>query len=261
MRHGPEPFRDRLSVGQTLLGVRCMHLPLAIFLDLDDTILAFTDVADDCWKLLCRRYADTLPGVTPEALYAAVSRSREWFWSDAARHRIGRNDLRVARRHIVCRAFESLGIQTPDLAVQLADAFTSERETLVQPFPGAIATLQALQRHGVQLALLTNGAADFQRPKIDRFGLGQYFHCIVVEGEFGVGKPEKAVFEYALHVLRRAPQEVWMVGDNLTLDIEPALAIGMQGIWVDYARAGLPHTAPCVPSRIIRALPELLMEE
>src|SRR5215813_8345886 len=104
-----------------------MHLPLAIFLDLDDTILAFTEVADDCWKALCRRYADAVPGVTGEALYAAVTRSREWFWADAERHRIGRNDLRLARRHIVHRAFASHGIQAPDLAVQLADAFTSER--------------------------------------------------------------------------------------------------------------------------------------
>jgi hypothetical protein len=42
-------------------------------------------------------------------LYAAVSRSREWFWSDAERHRAGRNDLRLARRHIVRRAFEYHG--------------------------------------------------------------------------------------------------------------------------------------------------------
>jgi FMN phosphatase YigB (HAD superfamily) len=198
-----------------------MNFPLAIFLDLDDTILAFTEVADDCWKSLCRRYADALPGVTPEALYAAVSRSREWFWSDAERHRVRRNDLRLARRHIVRRAFASHGIHAPDLAWQLADAYTSERETLVRPFPGAMETLQALHRRGVQRALLTNGAAGLQR----------------------------------------APQEVWMVGDHLAHDIAPALALGMQGIWVDYARTGLPHTAPCVPSRIIDALPELLLAE
>src|SRR5262249_3550509 len=162
-----------------------MNLPLAIFLDLDDTILAFTEVADDCWKSLCRRYADALPGVTPETLYAAVTQSREWFWSDPERHRIGRNDLRWARRHIVRGAFASHGIHAPDLAVQLADAYTSERETLVRPFPGAIETLQALHQRGVQLALLTNGEAGLQRAKIDRFGLGTYFHCIIIEGEFG----------------------------------------------------------------------------
>ncbi len=238
-----------------------MHFPLAIFLDLDDTILAFTEVADDCWKALCRRYADALPGVTPEALYAAVVQGREWFWSDAERHRVGRNDLRLARRHIVRRAFAFHDIHAPDIALQLADAYTSEREKLVRPFPGAMGTLRALHRRGVQLALLTNGAADFQRAKIDRFGIGHYFHCIVVEGEFGVGKPDKSVFAHALHVLKRGPQDVWMVGDNLAHDIEPALALGMQGIWVDYASTGLPKAAPCVPSRIIGALPELLMEE
>jgi putative hydrolase of the HAD superfamily len=238
-----------------------MNFPLAIFLDLDDTILAFTEVADDCWKSLCLRYADALPGVTGEALYAAVTRSREWFWSDAERHRIGRNDLQLARRQIVRQAFENHGIHKPDIAWQLADAYTSEREKLVRPFPGAIATLQELHRRGVQLALLTNGEAGFQRAKIGRFGIEPYFHCIVVEGEFGVGKPDKSVFEYALTVLKRTPQEVWMVGDNLAHDIAPALDLGMQGIWVDYARVGLPKTAPCVPSRIICALTELMSEE
>ena len=238
-----------------------MNFPLAIFLDLDDTILAFTEVADDCWKSLCRRYADALPGVTPEALYAALLQSREWFWADPERHRVGRNDLQLARRRIVQRAFEHHGIDAPEIAWQLADAYTSERETLVRPFPGAIETLQELHRRGVQLALLTNGAAGFQRAKIDRFGIEQYFHCIVVEGEFGVGKPDNAVFAYALQVLNRAPQEVWMVGDHLAHDIAPALALGMQGIWVDYARTGLPKTAPCVPSRIIGALTELLRGE
>lgn len=238
-----------------------MNFPLAIFLDLDDTILAFTEVADDCWKSLCRRYADALPGVTAEALYGALSRSREWFWADAERHRIGRNDLQLARRHIVRQAFEDHGIQQPEIALQLADAYTSEREKLVRPFPSAIETLQELRRRGVQLALLTNGGADWQRAKIDRFGIEHYFHCIVVEGEFGVGKPDQSVFAYALQMLKRAPQDVWMVGDNLAHDIAPALDLGMQGIWVDYARVGLPQTAPCVPSRIIYALTELLREE
>jgi putative hydrolase of the HAD superfamily len=238
-----------------------MNFPLAIFLDLDDTILAFTEVADDCWQLLCHRYADTLPGVTGEALHTAVARSRRWFWSDAERHRVGRNDLRLARRHIVRRAFESHGIHNLDIALQLADAYTSEREKLVRPFPGAIETIQELHRRGIQLALLTNGEAGFQRAKIDRFGIEPYFHCIVIEGEFGVGKPDKSLFEYALHTLKRTPQEVWMVGDSLAHDIKPALDLGMQGVWVDYARIGLPPTAPSIPSRIIWSLADLIIEK
>lgn len=52
-----------------------------------------------------------------------------------------------------------------------------------------------------------------------------------------------------------------MVGDNLAHDIKPALDLGMQGVWVDYARVGLPPTAPCVPSRIICTLAELIIEK
>jgi putative hydrolase of the HAD superfamily len=55
------------------------------------------------------------------------------------------------------------------------------------------------------------------------------------------------------------PADVWMVGDNLTWDIAPALKLGMQGIWVDHARKGLSPTACCEPSRTIHAITELLI--
>ena len=196
--------------------------------------------------------------MSAETLYAAVSRSRDWFWSDAGRHRVGRNDLKAARRQIVALAFEYLGLDEPEIALQLADDFTLERERLVRPFPGAIGTLQELHRRGIQLALVTNGASAFQRAKIDRFDLRRYFRSILIEGEFGVGKPDRAVFEHTLKALDCSPSQAWMVGDSLTFDIEPALDLGMHGIWMDYAGTGLPLAARCVPSKTISALPELL---
>src|SRR5215813_13659357 len=98
--------------------------PTAIFLDMDDTILADSDVADECWKFACERYAPSLPNVTADALYLAVARQRDWYWSDSDRHRAGRNDLRTARREIVQGAFEDAGIANQQVAIDLADAYT-----------------------------------------------------------------------------------------------------------------------------------------
>lgn len=36
-------------------------------------------------------------------MYGALARSRERFWADPERHRVGRHDLQWARRHIVRR--------------------------------------------------------------------------------------------------------------------------------------------------------------
>jgi hypothetical protein len=53
-------------------------------LDLDDTILAFDAVADECWNSLCGRYAAEV-GESAERVFAAIARSRTWYWSDLDR--------------------------------------------------------------------------------------------------------------------------------------------------------------------------------
>jgi hypothetical protein len=52
---------------------------------------------------------------------------------------------------------------------------------------------------------VTNGDASQQRDKIERFGLAPYFEVMVIEGEVGAGKPDKAVFRYAPDRLGAGP--------------------------------------------------------
>jgi len=233
-------------------------LPPAILLDLDDTIVAFDVVADDCWRSICTEYAPAL-GVDVERLYAAVRASRKWFWIDPERHRSGRRDVPAARQQIVRRALRELELDE-SVAVRLADDFTRERELrghLVVPFPGAIEAIDALRQRGVQLALVTNGDAGAQRAKIERFDLARRFDYILIEGEFGIGKPTPAVFLHALGILQRKPEEAWMVGDSLVFDIAPAVKLGMFSVWVDHQRAGIFADSPYTPDRIISSLSEL----
>ena len=242
---------------------RTVALPSAILLDLDDTIVAFDVVADDCWREMCTRYAPEA-GIAVDALFGAISHSRDWFWSDPERHRSGRHDPRTARRQIVRRAFSALDLGDEHLAVRLADDFTEarvHREHLVVPFPGAVEALHALKQRGVQLALITNGEARSQRAKIERFDLARHFDYILIEGEFGTGKPDPAVFVHALGVLRHRPQDAWMIGNSLIFDIAPARRLGIFSVWIDHRRAGLPTDAPCEPDRTITALREIISND
>jgi len=232
-------------------------LPAALLLDLDDTILAFDAVADECWNSLCVRYAPEV-GESAERVFAAICRSRTWYWSELDRHREGRRDLMRTRREVVLRAFGELGLGHDQAATRLADDYTRERELLVKPFPGAIETLRELRNRGVDLALITNGEGRSQRAKIERFDLAQYFTCIVVEGEFGIGKPDHAVFNHALRSLRCLPRDAWMIGDSLVYDIAPALSLGMNAVWIDGQQSGIAPDATCRPSRTISALSEIL---
>jgi putative hydrolase of the HAD superfamily len=128
----------------------------------------------------------------------------------------------------------------------------------VSPLPGSIDALRAVRAKGVRTGLLTNGSGEFQRRKIRRFELEPLLDVIVIEGEFGVGKPDERVFRHALASLSVQPSDAWMVGDNLRADIEPALRLGIHAIWVDPEGGGLPADAPVRPDRTIRSLSELL---
>jgi putative hydrolase of the HAD superfamily len=232
-------------------------LPRALLLDLDDTILSFSAIGDRCWENLCISFALRLGHISPDELLTAINQSRNWFWSDPDRHRQGRLDLTSARRRIVRIAFEQLQLNDYVIGDELADSFTTMREELVQPFPGALETLQAFQRQGVHMGLITNGDASFQRSKIHRFNLERYFDVILIENEFGVGKPDKRVFLYALERLSVTSMQAWMIGNDLEYDIRPAQELGMAAVWIDCAKTGLPPDSSVVPSWTTSSLAEL----
>jgi putative hydrolase of the HAD superfamily len=232
-------------------------LPKAILLDLDDTIVALSGSADPCWRQVCERLSCQVDGLTPQALFDVIKESRAWFWSDPQRHQRGRMDLEAARCEIVARAFDRLGIDAPELANEVADTFSRERDEGIYLLPGATEALRHFQQQGVRLALVTNGMADSQRRKIERFGLAPFFECIVIEGEFGVGKPDGRVYAYALAQLNVLPEEVWMAGDNLEWDVAGPQWMGIKGIWIDLAGSGLPEDSAVRPDLIVGSLAEL----
>jgi putative hydrolase of the HAD superfamily len=232
--------------------------PRAVLFDLDDTILMFSAGATRCWRVVCDGFAGRLGTTTSPALQAAIGEYSTWYWSDAERHRRGRLDLAEARRAIVAGAFRRLGVDDPLLAAEIADAYSARRDELVQPFPDAIAALTELRRRGVRLGLITNGEAQAQRAKIERHRLAGLFDSVLVEGEFGVGKPDERVFRHTLRRLGATPDQAWMVGDHLEWDVDAAQKLGIFGIWLDHAGTGLPTTTAVVPDRVIRSVGELL---
>ena len=235
-----------------------MNPPKAILFDLDNTILAFDIAGDRTWEELSKKFALRLDGLEGAALLEAVQKTRDKYWGDPERDRLGRLNLPSARREIVSEAFSFLGIDAPQISNEMADEFTVAREKAVEPFPGAIETLKRLSASGILLGLITQGQAVSQRSKIERFGLAPLFGHILIEGEFGIGKPDRRVFLHTLEQLRVDPKDAWMVGDHLTNDVEGAQKVGMRSIWVDWRGNGLPESTSVRPDRIIQAISELM---
>jgi putative hydrolase of the HAD superfamily len=108
---------------------------------------------------------------------------------------------------------------------------------------------------------VTNGAADTQRAKVERFALTHRFDHIQIEGEHGFGKPEARAYLHAMQALGVTAQDTWMVGDNLEWEVEAPQELGIYAIWIDVHGDGLPEGSTIKPDRIIRSLTELVPAE
>jgi putative hydrolase of the HAD superfamily len=232
-------------------------VPQAIFFDLDSTIITWATSYDEVWERLCHRYAAEADGLEPARLLEAINEVRSWYWKDPGRHRAGRLNLNDTRREIARLAFSNLKLNNTDLADKIADAYIADREETALLVPQAAETLERLRNMGLRLAMITNGAPDMQRPKIEKFKLAKYFDNILIEGEFGCGKPDERVFRHTLKKLNVKPSDAWMVGDDLEFDIAPCRALGIHSLWVDEQGKGLPAKDGARPDAIIRGIAEI----
>ncbi len=239
------------------MALKKTHLKVILF-DLDGTLLVYTESSEASWQQACHRYEADLDCMPLEHIVKAIVDQAGWFWSDPARHKVGRLDLRQTRRSIAATALESLGIQNRLLAEKVADAMSDHREKAMALAPGAIETLACLRERGFRLGMITNGDSNGQRYKIRTFGLEPFFEAIQIEQEAGIGKPEDGVYEMALERFEIDARQAWMIGDDLVWDIQAAQKEGVRAGWVDYERKGLPKGTTIRPDRVIHSLDELI---
>lgn len=231
--------------------------PRAVLFDLDNTILADDASAQQSWQQVCADYAPNL-AVSSDDLFRAIEETRRRFWNDTANSDINRLNLHKATREVVAIALGMMGLNSPEIGQRIAEDYRTRREETVEPFPGAIEALYKFGAKGIRLGLVTNGETVTQRNKIKKFQLELYFDYILIEGEFGVGKPDHRVFLHSLDTLGIKSGDAWMVGDHLHYDIAPAMELGLLGIWVDWAGTGLPEDAPIKPDGVIGNIAELI---
>ncbi len=87
-----------------------------------------------------------------------------------------------------------------------------------------------LPRH--ELMLLTKGAVEEQKLKVERSGIEQYFSRVTIVEEKDVATYQKLVQE-----LQVEPTLTWMIGNSPRSDINPALGGGLNAVYIPH-----PHT-------------------
>ena len=232
-----------------------MTPPKAILFDLDDTLLDMWTAMQSSWEDIC---ADVAPGLGCDAasLRETIRRESALFWADEGAVAEYRVKPLESRTIVVRLSLLSMGLDESD-AEEIAGRSLRGYLERVAPFPDAIETLESLRSQGYRLGMVTNGSSDTQREKIGRWQLEPYFDEIVIESEFGGGKPDPGVFRQALAGTGAAPDEAWMVGDNLYADIGGAQGVGVHSVWIHRERLEFPDDPPAHPHRRIGHFDEL----
>ncbi len=153
--------------------------------------------------------------------------------------------------HALVDTFERLSLEP--LTAALHETISGFAHTIaehpVEIMPGIPETLQYLSgRHN--LILLTKGHLAEQTGKIERSGLKDYFSAVEIVAEKNIGTYQEMISRYDL------PSEFsWMVGNSPKSDINPALAVGLNAVFIPHGNTWiLEHeevAAAQSPSRLL----------
>jgi putative hydrolase of the HAD superfamily len=99
-------------------------------------------------------------------------------------------------------------------------------EQEIELLPGVAETLRELAtRH--RLILMTKGNHAEQADKLGRSGLASYFSAVEIPAE-----KDPATYREVLHRHELSPHTSWMIGNSPKSDINPALAAGLNAVFL-----------------------------
>jgi putative hydrolase of the HAD superfamily len=132
--------------------------------------------------------------------------------------------------HALVRTFEQLSVQpiTPALHETIVGLTHAIAEQPIEVRPGVRETLPYLSaRH--RLIMMTKGALGEQSGKVERSGLKEFFPAIEIVAEKDVATYQSVVSKYSL-----AADTTWMIGNSPKSDINPALAAGLNAVFLPH---------------------------
>jgi putative hydrolase of the HAD superfamily len=95
--------------------------------------------------------------------------------------------------------------------------------------PGVPETLKYLNDRGHHLVVMTKGNIAEQAGKVERSGLRDYFAAVEIVTEKNAPIYKEIVAKYQFD-----PESTWMVGNSPKSDINPALAAGINAVFVPH---------------------------
>jgi len=199
-----------------------------IFFDLDHTIWDFDKNARETLTELYHQYELNHLGLPDCDLFIDVyTENNHLLWAE---YHLGKITKEVLRSERFSKTFSQLGVSPALVPKDFEIDYVNLSPRKKNLFEGSEKVLAYLQQK-YTLHIISNGFKETTLTKMETCNLNPYFSNVIISEDAGVNKPNRAIFEYALHKAGAQKQESIMIGDSLEADIRGAQDFGIKAIF------------------------------
>lgn len=201
--------------------------PRFLYFDLDDTLLDHRRAERHALDDVCRQFEHALGAFEPLHVQETYHVHNVELWRRYALGEIGKEDLKRLRFE---QLLQALAIEELDVDEVNEHYFACYARHWCYMEGAREAYLRLADRY--RTGVLTNGFAEIQRAKLDRFPeLRDRIEILVISEEVGRMKPDLVIFHHAAERAGCAPEEILYVGDSFGSDVQGALGAGWRVAW------------------------------
>ncbi|HWB26977.1 MAG TPA: YjjG family noncanonical pyrimidine nucleotidase [Chitinophagaceae bacterium] len=209
-----------------------------LFFDLDHTLWDFETNAKEVLHELYDMNGLEARGVTDfDNFFEHYSHHNNRLWDRYTKGFIKQDELRWKRMWFTLLDFK---IGDEMLSRLMAVQFLERLPFKKAVFPYTTEILAYLNNKGYKLHLITNGFESIQHNKLRSSNLRDYFVEVITSEASNSLKPHAAIFEFALEKALAMKEESIMIGDNLDADIQGAINVGLDTVFVNHLKID-PH--------------------
>lgn len=203
-----------------------------LFFDLDHTLWDFESNARSTLATLYKALNLEKKGIHDfDLFHKNYLEHNEKLWERYRNGSIRQDELRIKRMRLALLDFK---IADETLASEMSQQFLELLPTRTILFPYTVEILQYLKDKQYILHLVTNGFEKTQHSKLKYSGLDTFFSAVITSEGSNSLKPERAIFDYALHQTGARADNSIMIGDSIEVDIQGAINAGWDQILINH---------------------------
>jgi putative hydrolase of the HAD superfamily len=215
----------------------------AILFDLDNTLIDFWTFKNKCVDAALKamlkaglKISKTKAEKIVSELFKKHGMEYEYVFQDLIKKVYGKLDYRMLAHAL--------------------NAYRKERVRMLVPYPHVRQVFKELKGN-YKIAILSDAPRQKAWLRIVLIGIDDLIDEIITFEDTKQKKPNKAPFKKAIEKLKLKPEEVLMVGDSISKDMEGAKKVGMKTALALYGRTLKPKIKPESVDFMIRQIDEL----